>query len=88
MREKEIVEAVVAKRENTVFLPGIELSPGLIPVVDLLPEARDADIIIFAVPSKYIRKTFQELRGISENKIIVNLSKGFEYTSLKTISHL
>ncbi|MCK4761315.1 MAG: NAD(P)-dependent glycerol-3-phosphate dehydrogenase [Candidatus Aminicenantes bacterium] len=88
MREKEIVEAVVAKRENTVFLPGIELSPGLIPVVDLLPEARDADIIIFAVPSKYIRKTFQELRGISENKIIVNLSKGFEYTSLKTISQL
>lgn len=88
MREKEIIESIESKGENSVFLPGIKLSPNLRPVRDLLPEARKADTIIFAVPSKFIRNVFVKLKGIIENKTIVNLSKGFESTTLKTISQL
>ncbi|MFC2154991.1 NAD(P)H-dependent glycerol-3-phosphate dehydrogenase [Acidobacteriota bacterium] len=88
MREKEIIEAIKTKSENPVFLPGIKLSPRLIPTADLLPEAKEADIVIFAVPSKFIKNTFKELKGIVEDKTIVNLSKGFESTSLKTVSQL
>lgn len=88
MREAEIIESIKSKRENQVFLPGIELSPGLIPVADLHQEARKADIVIFAVPSKFIKSVFLELKGIIEDKTIVNLSKGLESTSLKTISQL
>ncbi len=88
MRESEIIESIKTKRENHIFLPGFQLSPHLIPVSDLKAEAEAADIIIFAVPSKYIRYTFKELKGIIESKIIVNLSKGFEASSLKTISQL
>jgi glycerol-3-phosphate dehydrogenase (NAD(P)+) len=88
MREEDIIEAVRTKSENPVFLPGIKLSPRLIPTSDLLPETKEADIVIFAVPSKFIKSTFKELKGIVESKTIVNLSKGFESTSLKTISQL
>ena len=88
MREKDIIDAIKSKSENPVFLPGIELSPNLIPTGDLLSEAKTADIVIFAVPSKFIRNTFKELKGIVEEKTIVNLSKGFESTTLKTISQL
>lgn len=88
VREKEVLEAIVSTGENPVFLPGIKLSTQLKPVGDLVSQAAAADIIIPAVPSKFIRYTFQELRGILDEKVIVNLSKGFEASSLKTISQL
>ena len=88
IREPEVIESIRKKHENHIFLPGIKLSPYLIPTADLEGETEKADIIIFAVPSKYIRNTFNQLKGIIENKWIVNLSKGFESTSLKTISQL
>ena len=88
MREPEIIESIKSNHENQVFLSGIKLSPYLIPVSDLKRETSAVDIVIFAVPSKFIRNTFKELKGIVENKLIVNLSKGFESTSLKTISQL
>jgi len=88
IREKEVLETIAATGENAVFLPGIKLSPRLKPTGDLAIQAAGADIIIPAVPSKFIRYTFQELKGIMDGKVIVNLSKGFEASSLKTISQL
>jgi len=88
IREKEVLETIAATGENAVFLPGIKLSPRLKPTGDLAIQAAAADIIIPAVPSKFIRYTFQELKGILDGKVIVNLSKGFEAISLKTISQL
>ena len=88
IREKEVIDSIRSIRENSIFLPGIKLAPGLIPVHRLKKEAGAADIIIFAVPSKFIRNTFKELKHSLKNKKIVNLSKGFEATSLKTISQL
>lgn len=88
VREKEIVDTIKLKRENTAFLPGIKVSETLIPAVNLKLEAENADIIIFAVPSKFIKSIFTELKGIVEKKIFVNLSKGFEAKSLKTVSQL
>lgn len=90
MREEEVIESIRTTGENKAFLPGIKLSPHLIPVEDLKAEAEEASILIFAVPSKYIRYTFIELKEIilSSSKSLVNLSKGFESASLKTISQL
>ncbi|MGD2086172.1 MAG: NAD(P)H-dependent glycerol-3-phosphate dehydrogenase [Candidatus Aminicenantes bacterium] len=88
VREKEVIDAIRSSHENPVFLPGIKLSPWLRPVHKLKKEAAAADILIFAVPSKFIRYTFQGLKGIAKRKKIINLSKGIESTSLKTISQL
>ena len=88
MREPEARESIRSNLENTLFLPGIKLSPNLEPVTNLEDETQDADIVIMAVPSKFIRYTFIELKEILATKVIVNLSKGFESTSLKTISQL
>ena len=88
VREKEVIDAIRFTRENPVFLRGIKLSQWLKPVHKLKREAAAADILIFAVPSKFIRHTFKELRGLVKNKKLINLSKGIESTSLKTISQL
>lgn len=88
LREPDVIASIQSEHENPIFLPGIKLSPYLIPTADLKNEVKEADIVILAVPSKFIRNTFQQLKGLVEDKIIVNLSKGFESTSLKTISEL
>ncbi|MCP5046131.1 MAG: NAD(P)-dependent glycerol-3-phosphate dehydrogenase [bacterium] len=88
MREQEIIESIANNHENPVFLPGIKLSESLVPVSDLRKEAVGMDIIVFVVPSKFIRGIFEELAGVIDSKLLVNLSKGFEASSLKTISQL
>lgn len=88
LREPDIVEAINDRHENPVFLSDIPLSPRLEAVSNLEEETKNADIIIFAVPSKFIRQTFSRLKTILGGKTIVNLSKGIESTSLKTISRI
>lgn len=89
LREADVAENIRTRHENPVFLKDIKLSENLIPVTHLESEAEEADIVIFAVPSKFIRGVFKQLKGIIEKKkIIGNLSKGFEASSLKTISQL
>lgn len=88
IREEDVVRSIREEHENTLFLPGHPLSERLIPVEDLEAEAREADILVFAVPSKFSRSIYQRLKGIADHKPIVNLSKGFEAASLKTLSQL
>jgi glycerol-3-phosphate dehydrogenase (NAD(P)+) len=85
--EKEVMASILAQRENAVFLPGIRLAEGLQPVADLEGEAGRAGIVVLAVPSKFIRAVMLRLKDARpEGQPMVNLSKGFESDSLKTIS--
>jgi glycerol-3-phosphate dehydrogenase (NAD(P)+) len=87
--EQEVIDSILSKRENTVFLPGIPLADGLHPVADLEGEAAKAGILILAVPSKFIRAVMLRIKNVRPDKqILVNLSKGFESDSLKTISEV
>jgi glycerol-3-phosphate dehydrogenase (NAD(P)+) len=88
-REKEVIESILTRRENTIFLPGIQLAANLEPAVDLEVEADRADILILAVPSKFIRSVMQRLKpSLRDQQVLINLSKGFESDSLKTISQI
>ncbi|MBN2399260.1 MAG: NAD(P)-dependent glycerol-3-phosphate dehydrogenase [Candidatus Aminicenantes bacterium] len=87
--EKDVIQFILNKRENAVFLPGIELSVNLQPVADLEGEAGRADMIIMAVPSKFIRAVMQRINKVRPpGQTLLNLSKGFESESLKTISEV
>jgi len=89
VREREVLEAIHSSRENTVFLPGIELTVGLRACADLEAEAGSADVLVLAVPSKFIRSVMLRLKaGLRKEQVLVNLSKGFESDSLKTISQV
>jgi glycerol-3-phosphate dehydrogenase (NAD(P)+) len=89
VREKEIMAAINSSRENKVFLPGVELAENLQACADLESEAVRADILVLAVPSKFIRAVLQSLKpALRQEHVLVNLSKGFESGSLKTISQV
>ncbi len=88
-REEEVLSAIRAGRENRVFLPGIELSPALGVRADLEDAAAEAETLVLAVPSKYMRSVLQRLApGLRPGHSLVNLSKGFESDSLKTLSQV
>ena len=89
VREEEVADAINDNRENRVFLPGIELAKNLQACGDLESEAAAADILVLAVPSKFIRAVMQVLKSVRrDEQVLVNLSKGFESDSLKTISQV
>ncbi|MBS4960140.1 MAG: NAD(P)H-dependent glycerol-3-phosphate dehydrogenase [Clostridiales bacterium] len=75
--------------ENKEFLPGVTLSERLKIVTDPEESVKNADIIITAVPSKFMRINMQKFAPyFKEGQIIVNVSKGLEEGSLLTLSQV
>ena len=89
LREEEVLAAIRSNRENRVFLPGIELAQGLEATADLEEAAAAAGMLILAVPSKFMRSVMRRLQPVlREDHVLVNLAKGFESDSLKTMSQV
>jgi len=57
-REVRAVEAMKARHENALYLPGIRLPPAITPTNDLA-EAAKADAVLVAVPAQHLRSTFE-----------------------------
>jgi|YNPBryunderm2012_1023409.scaffolds.fasta_scaffold11634_1 glycerol-3-phosphate dehydrogenase (NAD(P)+) len=88
-REREIVDSINNKRENTVYLPGISLPDNLICTDDLFEAIKKARFIINVVPTQFIRNVFSQLKNkINDDNIIVSASKGIEKNTLKTPSQI
>ena len=87
--DKREAEELKTTRENKTKLPNI-LLPEDIKVTDNLKEAVDnKDILVLAVPSKAIRSVSKSLKDIiKDNQIIVNVAKGLEEDTLKTMTDI
>ncbi len=88
VREADVRQAMADRHENPVFLPGVSLHPALTPVADLEAAARQAQMLVFAVPSKFLRAVLTALQPVAGHADLVNLSKGFEGDSLLTVSQV
>ena len=87
--DKREAEELKKTRQNKTKLPNI-LLPEDIKVTDDLKEAVDnKDVLILAVPSKAIRSVSKSLKDIiKDNQIIVNVAKGLEEDTLKTMTDI
>ena len=87
--DKKEAKELKTTRQNKTKLPDI-LLPEDIKVTDNLKEAvDDKDILVLAVPSKAIRSVSKSLKDIiKENQVIVNVAKGLEEDTLKTMSDI
>lgn len=64
---------------NERCLPGITIPDVALLTTDVKEAVKDAEIVIFAVASKFIRSTAQRLKGLlAPGTIVVNVSKGIE----------
>lgn len=77
------------KRINTKFLSGVKIPKGILITNNLKEAALDADLIILAVPSQYLRNVLIKLKIYNQpNKIFLSVVKGIETTTLKRMSEV
>lgn len=86
---EEDYKNILEKRENTVFLPGIKIPNQINVTMNLSKTITDAEIIVTAVPTQHLRSVLSGItqKDISE-KILVNVAKGIEIETLKTMSEV
>ena len=72
-------------KENRPFLPG-HIIPAAVQYTTNLADCAQADIVVCALPSFAVRKTFAQFAQFAKNEVIVNISKGLENDSLMTLS--
>ena len=83
---KTEVELLRTKREHIDRLPGAILPDNIQIADDLEKTCTDKDLIVFAVASPFVRTTAHNAAGfIKEGQIIVNVSKGIEDNTFKTL---
>jgi glycerol-3-phosphate dehydrogenase (NAD(P)+) len=81
-REPEVVAAINRGRENTLFLPGIELNSA-VRATGGFEEAAAADLILAAPPAQHMRAVLRSLRPhLTPKAPIVLCAKGVERGSL------
>lgn len=76
-------------RVNSLYLPGIKLSPHLCFTGDLEEAVSGKELILAVTPSQVTRAVLgRALPHISESAVIVNASKGIEVETLLTMSQV
>lgn len=87
--EQELVREMEEKRENSLFLPGIGLSPRLRFTNSLEEAVAGKKMLLFVVPSQVLRGVITTaLPHISKAAVIVSASKGIEVGTLLLVSQI
>ena len=85
--EREIDEFSATRRHPN--LPGMEIPQDLVFTKDIESVCRDKEILLFAVPSPFVRATARKAAPyITDNQIIVDVAKGIEADTLYTMTQI
>ena len=88
-RRDEVVEAINDRRENTDYLPGIELPPSISASTDPEQVAAGADVVVLTVPSQSLRENLAAWAPIlPPDATLLSLMKGVELGSLMRMSEV
>ena len=88
-RRQETVDLLRVTRQNSSYLPDINLPPALDFTSDLTAAVKQADAVIIAVPSHAVRQTAASMASaVKQGTIIVSATKGLEQGSLKRMSEV
>ncbi len=86
---KEEAENIIKERENKAFLPDVVLSEDIQITSDIQQSVHGAEIIVLAVPSRFVRETIKKFAPfLKKEQIIVNVSKGFDEEKLMRLSEV
>lgn len=75
--------------EHTKNLPGIHIDKNIVITSNIKETVEDADLIIFAVPSRFVRSTAKMAKEyMTDQQIVVNVGKGLEDKTLFTLAEI
>ncbi len=88
-RREDVCATINEKRENTDYLPGIELDRRISATHDPEKALAGAETVVLAVPSQTLRQNLEEWAPyIPADAVLVSLMKGVELGSLKRMSEV
>jgi glycerol-3-phosphate dehydrogenase (NAD(P)+) len=83
--EPDVVEAINARHENSIFLPGVPLSPAIRATSDMR-ELDDCDAWLVVTPAQHMRSVLE--RAADCEKPLLLCSKGIEEQSGELLNHV
>jgi glycerol-3-phosphate dehydrogenase (NAD(P)+) len=87
-READVVASLNTRHENTSFLPGIELDPGIRATGDFADLA-GSDLVLAVAPAQHLRSTLTAFAPhVHEGLQILLCSKGVEQGTLKLMTEV
>jgi glycerol-3-phosphate dehydrogenase (NAD(P)+) len=83
MHEEDLVRRMLERRDNPVFLPGIEIPESVVPTHDVATAAGGASLVVFVVPTPFARALYVRLRQRIPARVpVVVATKGIEEETL------
>jgi glycerol-3-phosphate dehydrogenase (NAD(P)+) len=88
VRNPRRAEEIDRLRENKTYLPGVALPQEHLRITASIPEAIASGTIALAVPSFAMAELLDRIREMAQGKVLINLAKGIDRESGKTMSEL
>ncbi|MGO3114369.1 NAD(P)H-dependent glycerol-3-phosphate dehydrogenase [Enterococcus pseudoavium] len=83
------IDEINTYHTNRHYLPDLKIPESIKGEKNLKNAVKDADAVLFVVPTKAVRSVAQEFAQVAENKpVIIHASKGLEQGSHKRISEI
>lgn len=87
--QEEEKNAIIQDGENKRCLPGIKIPEDIKLTTSIEEAVEDKDVVVIAIPSAFMRENVQNMAHfIKDDQIIVNVSKGLEYSTLYRLSEV
>ncbi len=78
-REPDVAESISSRHENGRFLGGVSLTPGIQATTVLDRAVEGADLVVYAVPSEYLRTVAQRsAAAVARGAVLAVATKGIE----------
>jgi glycerol-3-phosphate dehydrogenase (NAD(P)+) len=79
VRNPDHARDMAARRENRRLLPGVEIPSGVVISADVDEAVADAELLVAAIPTKYLRATLEAITpSLGDNRPVVSVIKGLE----------
>lgn len=85
--EYDVAQEINTSHQNSTFLSGVLISESVVATNDI-NSLIDSELLVFAVPTQFVRNILNQSNGIFKNKPIINLAKGIEKKSLLRLSEV
>jgi glycerol-3-phosphate dehydrogenase (NAD(P)+) len=87
--EADVAARIESARENTRFLPGVVLHPGVRATTSLGEVARGAQLVAYVAPSHVLRAVArQSASAVERDAVLVVATKGIERDSLRLMTEV
>jgi len=88
-RRDELARNINENRENSRYLPGVNIPPNIKVCTVLEHALRGAEVVVFGVPSHVFREVLRvALPHLPSRVVLVNVAKGIEEQSLCRMSEV